>query len=218
METIRIRPTTESDFDSIIAAAGGKRAHIDADRRKLPGADYLLNEAVLELKLLDEEGLSKSTRQAKLATLFRNDEVNRPVIVLDRNRLSTRAQQEYDRILEGPIKTAIQKAKEQLKRSRAENPAETCSILVVINNGYTALDHDALKLLVARRVRQDTSAIDGIVVAGCYFYGDGFDYCLLPPFEYIPIKLANPFSSFDQLQKAWNEWAERFATAMFKAG
>jgi hypothetical protein len=214
METIRIRPLIESDFDGIIAAAGGKRAHIDADRRKLPGADYLLNEAVLELKLLDEEGLSKSTRQAKLATLFRNDEVNRPVIVLDRNRLSTRAQQEYDRILEGPIKTAIQKAKEQLKRSRAENPAETCSILVVINNGYTALDHDALKLLVARRIRQDTSAIDGVIVAGCYFYGDGFDYCLLPPFEYVPINLANPFSSFDQLRRAWNEWAERFATAM----
>ncbi len=67
---------------------------------------------------------------------------------------------------------------------------------------------------MARRVRQDTSAIDGVIVAECYFYGDGFDYCLLTSFEYVPINLANPFSSFDQLQKAWNEWANRFATAM----
>jgi hypothetical protein len=196
METFWIRPTTESDFDGIIAAAGGERAHIDVDRRKLPGS---LNEAVIELKLLDEEGLSKPTRQAKLATLFRKDENNRPVIVLDRNRLSTRAQQEYDRILEGPVKTVIQKAKEQLKRSRVENPAAMCSILLVVNNGYTALDHKSLSLLVARRVRQDTTAIDGVIVEGRYFYGDGFDYYLLAPFEYVPINLANPFSSFDQL-------------------
>lgn len=216
METIRIRPVIESDFDTIIKAAGGKRAHVDADRRKLPGADYLLNEAVLELKLLDEEGLSKPTRQTKLAALFRNDEVNRPVIVLDRNRLSAPAQHEYDRIVEGPIKTAIQKAKEQVKRSRAENPTASCSVLVVINNGYTALDHDSLSLLVARRVRQDTSAIDGVVIAGCYFYGDGFDYYFLPPFEYVPINLANPFYSFEQLQKAWNGWAKQFATAMVR--
>jgi hypothetical protein len=216
METIRIRPVIESDFDTIIKAAGGKRAHIDADRRKLPGADYLLNEAVLELKLLDEEGLSKPTRQTKLAALFRNDEVNRPVIVLDRNRLSAPAKHEYDRIVEGPIKTAIQKAKEQVKRSRAENPTASCSVLVVINNGYTALDHDSLSLLVARRVRQDTSAIDGVVIAGCYFYGDGFDYYFLPPFEYVPINLANPFYSFEQLQKAWNGWAKQFATAMVR--
>jgi hypothetical protein len=216
METIRIRPLIESDFDGIISSVGGKRAHIDADRRKLPGADYLLNEAVLELKFLDEEGLSKPTRQAKLATLFRNDENNRPVIVLDRDRLSAPGQQDYDRILEGPIKTAVQKAKEQLKRSRTENPAATCSILALVNNGYTALDHDSLQLLVARRIRQDTSATDGVIVAGCYFYGDGFDYYFLPPFEYLPINLANPFSSFEQLQKAWNEWAERFATAMVR--
>jgi hypothetical protein len=67
---------------------------------------------------------------------------------------------------------------------------------------------------VARCVRQDTTAVDGVIVAGCYFYGDGFDYYLLAPFEYLPINLANPFLSFEQLQKAWFDWSEQFATAM----
>jgi hypothetical protein len=213
METIRIRPLTEPDFDEIITAAGGKRAHLDTDRRDRQGADYQLNEAVIELKMLDEEGLYKPTRQAKLATLFRNDESVRPVIVLDRDRLSAAAQQEYDRILEGPIKTVVQKAKQQLKQSRAEIPSAMCSVLIVVNNGYTALDHEALSLLVTRRVRQDTTAVDGVIVTGCYFYGDGFDYYLHAPFEYLSINLADPFLSFDELQKAWCDWSEQFATA-----
>lgn len=58
METIRIRSLTESDVDLVITAAGGERAH--AQNR--PGADYRLNEAVIELKMLDEEGLFKPIR------------------------------------------------------------------------------------------------------------------------------------------------------------
>jgi hypothetical protein len=172
METIRIRPLTESDLDAVIAEAGGGRAHVNTDRRTRPGADYRLHEATIELKMLDEEGFSKPERQAKLAPLFQDEEPNRPVVVLDRARLSTSAQLEYDRILEGPIQRAVRKASQQLKQSRAELPDSICSILFVINNGYTALDHDSLCRLIARRARQDTSAIDGVIVAGCYFHTD----------------------------------------------
>ena len=209
METIRIRPLTESDVDLVITAAGGERAHA----RNRPGADYRLNEAVIELKMLDEEGLFKPERQAKLAALFRNEELNRPVIVLDRDRLPQRDQLKYDQILEGPIKTAVAKARQQLKQSRAEFPDSSCSLLFVVNNGYTALDHESLCQLIARRVRNDTSAIDGIIVAGCYFHTDGFDSYFLCPFEYVPINILSPFSSLDRLEHAWNDHTEQFMTA-----
>jgi hypothetical protein len=202
METIRIRPLTESDVDLVITAAGGERAHA----RNRPGADYRLNEAVIELKMLDEEGLFKPERQAKLAALFRNEELNRPVIVLDRDRLPQRDQVKYDHILEGPIKTAVAKARQQLKQSRAEFPDSSCSLLFVVNNGYTALDHESLCQLIARRVRNDTTAIDGIIVAGCYFHTDGFDSYFLCPFEYVPINILSPFSSLDRLEHAWNSF------------
>jgi hypothetical protein len=210
MEQFRIRPLSEADIDAVIEAAGGDRAHADADRRRNPGADYVLGEAVIELKALDDEGLVKPERQAKLATLFRKHETSRPVIVLDRANLPKSAQREYDRILEGPIKTAVRTARTQLKQSRAEHPAATASVLFVINNGYTALNHEALLQIVAHRVRNDTQEIDGIVVAGCYFHSDTFDSFFLWPIDYLPINLNRPFPSFDKLRQAWNYLSQRF--------
>lgn len=211
-EQLFIRPLSEVDIDGVIELAGGKRAHPDADRRVAIGADYLLGEAVIELKALDDEGLAKPERQAKLSNLFRSHNSERPVVVLDRNALPHDARREYDRILEGPIKTAIGSAKQQLKQSRAEHPSTNVSVLFIINNGYTALDHEALKKLAANRARNDTRAIDGIVVAGCYFHSDTFDSFFLWPIDYIPINLQRPFSSYEKLRHAWQNYAERFMT------
>jgi hypothetical protein len=212
MEQFLIRPILEADIDAVIRTAGGIRAHVDADRRHSPGADYLLGEAVIELKALDDEGLVKPERQAKLAMLFNKHETSRPVVVLDRSNLPMDARRDYDRILEGPIKTAARTAKTQLKQSRTEHPGTSASILFVINNGYTALNHEALLKMVAHRARNDTKEIDGVVVAGCYFHSDTFDSFFFWPIEYLPINLSQPFSSFAKLRKAWHEFSERFMT------
>ena len=71
MDTFRIQPIGEAAANEIVAAAGGARAHPNADRRLKPGADYLLGDALIELKTLDDEGLSKPERQRKIADLFR---------------------------------------------------------------------------------------------------------------------------------------------------
>ena len=89
MEPPRIRPIAEHDLDAVIQAAGGRRAHPDAFERKEFGADYLLGDAVIELKALDEDGLDKPERRQKLATLFRSYQPDRPVIVLDPRDLKT---------------------------------------------------------------------------------------------------------------------------------
>ncbi|NQU25917.1 MAG: hypothetical protein HQ567_31900 [Candidatus Nealsonbacteria bacterium] len=212
MDHFKIRPLSEVDIDGIIIAAGGSHAHPDADRRDKPGSDYLLNETLIELKSLDDEGLSKTQRQAKLATLFSKYVQDRPVVVLDREMLPSEGQRHYDLILETPIKVAAAKARKQLKQSQSEHPSANASVLLVINNGYTALDHETLKRMVAHRVRNDTTKIDGIVVAGCYFYSDTFDSCFLWPMDYIPINLDRPFRSFGKLKEAWDDFAETFMT------
>jgi hypothetical protein len=212
METFCIRPLSETDIDAVIAIAGGKRAHYDADRRSRVGADYLLKEAVIELKALDDEGLNKPERQMKLATLFHKYESDRPVIVLDRARLPQDGQREYDHILEGPIKTAVHSAKGQLRQSRAEYPSTSVSILLVVNNGYTALDHATLLQMIARRARNDTQQIDGVVVAGCYFHSDTFDNFFLWPIDYIPINIGRTFAAYETLRQAWNTYAGKFMT------
>ena len=210
----RIRPLSEADIDAVIKAAGGDRAHPDADRRETPSADYILVEALIELKLLDDEGLAKPERQEKLAALFRDYGHVQPVVVLDRELLPAEAQRHYDRILEGPIKSAVAKSRKQLRQSRADHPSVSTSVLLVVNNGYTALDHDALLRMVAHRARNDTEAIDGVVVGGCYFYSDSFDSYFLWPLEYLPINVGRPFVSFERLKNAWNTFAERFMTSV----
>src|ERR1051326_1752310 len=215
MEQFRISLLSEANIDLVIAGAGGRRAHLDADRREAASADYRLGDTIIELKMLNDEGLAKPERQTKLATLFRQYEEERPVIVLDRARLRQNAQREYDRILEGPIKTAVRSARAQLKQSRAEHSART-SILFLVNNGYTALDHTALSQMAAHRVRNDTQEIDGVVVAGCYFYSDTFDNFFLWPIDYVPINVNRPFTLYERLRSAWNDYAGQFMTGVMQ--
>lgn len=216
IDTFRIQPLTEVDVDSLIRSAGGQRLHADESVRELVCADYRLGESILELKLLEEEALQKPQRQAKIAGIFQEHNQGRPVIVLDTQSLPEDARRRYFRVIEGPIKTAIAKAKRQLRQSGKESSDASCSVLLVINNGYSSLDHEALVRLVAHRVRQDTAAIDSVVVAGCYFYSDEIDSYYMWPIEHVPINLGSPFHSYPALKRAWDELADVFMTSMKK--
>lgn len=214
LPTFRIEPLSERSLDEVIEKSGGKRAHLDADRRAKPGADYLLGGVLIELKLLNEEGLEKPNRQRKLAELFREYGDTRPVVVVDRDRLPADGQRKFDRILDPPVKTAVAKARDQLLQSREEIDSANVSILMIINNGYTALDQDALVKLVVHRVRQDTRSIDGVIVGGCYYYSDGYEHAFFWPIEYVQINLDSPFNEFAHLKRAWDAYAEQAMTSL----
>ncbi|NZD53141.1 hypothetical protein [Rhizobium leguminosarum] len=212
LATTRIRPLTEDSFNEIVELAGGKRAHPDQDRRAARNADYILGDAVIELKILDDEGLSKAERQTKLAALFTALDPDKPVRVLDRELLDLAGQRAYDRAMEGPIKGAVKSAKGQLVQSRSEFPETKRSILMLINNANTALDHDEIVQMVGRRARNDTDDVDGVVVAGAYLHSDGFDTFALWPIDYVPISLDQPFPEYEALRDAFHGYAERSMT------
>ena len=214
MHPFPVHTLSESDLDAVVTEAGGTRAHPDADRRTVVGADYVLGKTVIELKMLDDEGFDKPERQEKLAALFRAHDPDRPVVVLDPASLSDTDQRAYRRIIEGPVKQAATKARQQLNQSRAELSATSGSVLWVFNNGYTALDNDTLSEVVANRVRQDTSSIDGIIVSGCYYHSDGFDSVFLWHCSYVPIRLDHVFPEFDRLQEAFMRFADTFMTSV----
>lgn len=193
MKAFPIDALTELDFDRIVEAAGGSRAHPDADAPETKNADYLVGTTVIELKFLDEEGFEKPERQAKLARLFSNNQPDRPVVVLDPSLLSDSEQREYRSIIEQPVKGHIAKARKQLAQSRSEIPTAAGSVLWIFNNSYTALDHEMLETLAANRVRQDTQQIDGVIVSGCYYHSDGFSSMFLWPCEYVPIGVGFSF-------------------------
>lgn len=216
MDPFPIRALTEQDLDRIVEAASGARAHPDADQRDREGADYLLGTTLIELKMLDDEGFAKPERQARLAELFSGQEPDRPVVVLDPARLPGPERLKYRRIIEGPVKRAVAKARAQLIQSRAERQEAKGSVLWIVNNGYTSLDHDALGEIVSNRVRQDTTHIDGIIISGCYYHGDGFDSVFLWPCSYVPINTAYRFPEFDALRAAFQDFAGEYMTALVR--
>lgn len=213
LPSFRIRHLSEAEIETVVIRAGGKRAHPDADKRSQRGADFLLGSSVIELKILEDEGLDKPERQQKLAKLFREQFPSRPTVVLDPSLLDAHGQRTYDRIVEGPVKTAVSSARQQLKQSRFEHDA-TNTVLWVINNGYSSLSHSALLELVARRARNDSSDIDAVVVSGAYFYCDTFDSFFLWPIDCTSINLDRTFQEFDLLRDAWNRLSIDRMTAL----
>lgn len=207
-----IRPLTESDIDEIVINAGGARAHPDADRRGNVGADYVLGDAVIELKTFDEDALSKPEHQARIATLFKKFQPDRPVVVIDPRLLPQLARREYASILERPVRTAVAKAREQLKQSRSELTDASLTVLLFINNGYLALSQEELLEYAERRARNQSSEIDGVAVGGCYFHSDGFDTVALWPLEYRRLRGDTPFLQFDALREAWSNFSNKHMT------
>jgi len=211
-----IKPLSEADIDTVFANAGGCRAHPDADRRGHVNADYRLGDAIIELKFLDEEALFKPEHQARIAALFTRHQPERPVVIVDPRLLPSEARRDYASILERPVRSAVAKARGQLKQSRNEIPDVTATILFVINNGFTALTHEELVQHVERRARNDSREIDGIVVGGCYFHSDGFDTVALWPLDYKIIYPERPFTQFEALRAAWAALADRHMTGFVR--
>jgi hypothetical protein len=212
-ELSRIRPLSEDlDIDFVIAQAGGRRAHEDWDRKDTRNSDYVLGQSIIELKLLDDERLEKPEAQSKIGSLFGALQPDRPVVVIDPTILEQNDRYVYATIMQGPIRGVVRSARAQLKQSRREIGEDATTVLFVVNNGFTALTHEELLDHVVRRARNDTDEIDGVVVAGCYLHGDGFDTFTLWPINYVPIHEKRPFREFEALRSAWNKLAERHMT------
>ncbi len=215
MDHLKINRLRESEFDIILSNAGGRRTIDDESRCSEPNADYVLNEAVIELKLVEEEGIAKETRQRKIAELFRKKQPTRPVIVLDPSALDDGERRTYYNVMEGPIQTLVKKAARQLHTTQQQLHPGTARVLLAVNNGYTALGMDEFKSVVVNRARNDTSKIDYAIAAGIYYYSDMYDSFLFAPFELTKINPnTTPFASFDVLRQAWNDYVEGYMTSI----
>lgn len=216
MDYIRINRLSEEDFDAVVKEAGGCRLEARQPASGYYNADYILNEAIIELKLLDEEGLVKEKRRKKIGRLFTETQPGRAVVVLDPHLLSQSALRRYYNLLRRPIQTAVKKAAKQLDETRARLGKDSVRVLVILNNGYTALNMDEFPELVGKSVRHDTSRIDYAVSGGIYYYSDRFDNYFFPRFDLVPVNVSKPFPSYDTLLGSWNRWVENYMTALVR--
>lgn len=210
MQHIRIKTVTENDFDEVITSAGGSRISEDGS------ADYRLNEAIIELKLVSEEGFEKAERQKKLATLFQKMQPNRPVVLINPETLNESGARNYCRIVETPIKSHCKKASKQLQLTAARfNPPPT-RVLVILNVGYTLLSSDEFKDVCFKCLQNDTTGIDWVMCGGIYFYSDKFDNYVIAPLEEMALNLSRPFPSREPLGEAWGQFLNKLMTDVIR--
>jgi hypothetical protein len=209
MDYFRIYKLTEKDFDGIIKASGGKRLHNNESGQENLNADYLFDDAIIELKFVEEEGLEKQERQQKIATLFNKCFPHKPVVVLDPKLLGETERREYYKIMYTPIKTCIKKADKQLTKT-AEKYKDKTKVVVLLNVGYGSLRIEEFKDIAVHRVHNDTTQIDCLIVGGIYFYSDNLECYAICPFEKIPINLDKSFNGFDNLKQHWGAFLNDF--------
>lgn len=203
MDYIRINTITEADFDNVITSAGGSRITEDGS------ADYRFHEAIVELKLVFEEGFEKTERQKKVAALFREAQPNQPVVLINPKKLTEHASRVYYRIVEVPIKNACKKASKQLQNTASRFAAAPTRVLVILNVGYTMLSPDEFKDVCFKCVQNDTSGIDWLVCGGIYFYSDKASSYIISRFEDFPFNLQQPFPSRETLLGSWDNFVSK---------
>jgi len=216
MDLLSIGRITETDIDEVVNQLGVRRFVEDDSIQNEPNADYVIGNAVLELKLVEEEGLMKTKRRHKIGQLFIECHSNCPVLVLDPMLLDSDRQRKYYDILAKPLLKPIQRAAKQLDVSATCMTGTPSRVLIVLNIGYTALDHEEFKKLAAQICRRNTSRIDSLIVGGVYSYSDGFTSYVFFPLEHIPINVGRTFGNFEAFRTHWCSKANELMTDLLK--
>lgn len=207
MDYMRISKFTEQDFDEVITLAGGTRYTVNPHVDEL-NCDYVISNSVVELKILEEEPIAKSSKQAKLASLFRSDI---KTVILNPLDLDAEGKRKYYQELSTPIKTAVRHASKQLAFC-AEKIGAPLKIAVVLNNGLTMTSPDEFQELAVTRVKNDTSGIDILIVAGIYLFSDRYDSFFF--FEFSDHQISGPGNHelVEKLRWAWGKVIEKYMT------
>ncbi len=197
---------TESFINKVIEKAGGRRLFESEKKEGVQNADYLLPGAVLELKIIEEEGLEKQTRQDKIQKLLTDNYILPEAVDIDIKRIPNEIKPEYKKILGGPIKTAVKKAAKQIKETKTHlNREFDLGILLAVNNGYASLPHDEFENLVLTYARRDTSQIDFILCSTVDHHQGDFDTYVFIASHCCPIQGGLKFPKSDELIRIINE-------------
>jgi|GEM_PF-3512393 len=231
MEYLQFSLFTEQDFDEIIYKAGGIKYQDKYEVKKgEKNCDYILDEAVIELKFIDvnptENKADKKLKQKKLAKLFPSKAKTIVLYPSDENKYM------YYQILSKPIQNQLKKASKQLQESAIKVDAKI-KIAIIMNNGLTMTSPDEFRKMAIEQTKNNTSGIDILIVCGMYYFSDKFKMITNFEFKDIQIneiknykfieKLASLFfyktkkyktkQIIDKLRISWNSKIEEYMTS-----
>lgn len=207
MEYLLFSQLTEADFDEIVLSVGGRRYTEDPKIKDL-NCDYILEDAVIELKIIEEEPIEKKTKQEKLANLFSSAT---KTVILNPLDLDHKGKRKYYQELATPIKSQVKRASKQLQVSADKVDAQV-KIAILMNNGLTMTGHDEFRRLAKERTQNDTSGIDILIVCGMYYFSDKFDSYAFFEFNDFQIQEKERPNLIEKLRNAWFKKVEQYMT------
>lgn len=201
----------EAFVDRVIIAAGGRRlTKAEADDEKSRNADYLLQDTVIELKDLQEEGLFVPTRQSKLAQLLRGVASGGDYASLSPDRLSESQWREYVDILGRPIQNQVKSAAKQLKVSRTRLGCSRGAVMF-LNTGYGSIPHEMFDAIVRRYCAKETQQVDFAICISSWLLTNGFEsevfFALNPTERGDDVTTAIRESFWKEIETLMTDWA-----------
>ncbi len=206
----------EKFVDRIIEHSGGRRLTAEECGIDSRNADYRLDNWILELKDLQEEGLEKEPRQQKLAKLFSAGNWGDHVAIRS-DGLNEEERMAYLEAIGAPIKSQVRSASKQIRQSMKQiGTSNLRGCLIFLNTGYGSLPPSLFEELVEKYAAQCPADINCCICISVWVLTNGFDWQIL--FKFHPLdspepmvqKLSNAFST------ATNEMMTEWARSGFK--
>ena len=208
MEYLQFASFSENDFDEIVLNAGGQR-YTDNPKVSDLNCDYILDDVVIELKIIMEEPVGKKEKQKKFIELF---PAEAETVILD----PTEEQKySYYKILSTPIQSALTKASKQLQISQKKINAKL-KIAMIMNNGLYMVSQKEFTDIAINRAKNDTSGIDILIICSIHYYSDKFDMNIMFEFkdyEINKVEYKNKEQVIDRLRESWNKKIENYVTS-----
>ena len=165
----------ESFMDKVVEAAKGRRlTEVEADAQNGRNADYIVKDAIIELKDIQKEGLWVESRQDRLAQLLVGVAEGEDYVSLDPEGLSEDQWRSYIDVLGRPIQKQVMSAGKQIRASR-DHLGLSRGGVVFLNTGYTSIPHRLFEALVERYCNKDTSQVDFAICISTWVLTNGFD-------------------------------------------
>lgn len=177
-------------MDAVVADMGGRRL-TDAELQMIPAdnADYIIHNAVCELKIFEEDPLQKKERQDQIAAYFRENFLIAREVDVDIKHLNDDAKRGFREIVGKRIQKAAKKAGRQIRETKkALNRNLDFGVFIAVNNGYTSLPHDEFDNLVLTHARHATSQIDFILCTTVEYHAGEWDSYVFCSSECYPTR------------------------------
>ncbi len=201
----------ESFLDQVVQRAGGRRlTEAEADSQNSRNVDYVIQDAVVELKDMQEEGLLVSGRQDRLAQLLRGLARGEDYAALSADNLSEAEWRRYVDILGRPIQNQVKSAAKQIKGSR-NRLGRSRGGVIFLNTGYSSIPHNLFAALVQRYCSKDTQQVDFAICISTWLLTNGFEseafFALDPKEEGCEVVKSIRSNFWSEIESLMTDWA-----------